>query len=606
LHKLLERQLRKCFGSVEATPAALRGVLDLVDQAYVQSDLDRGLLERSMDLVSEELLGANADLRLEREALERRVEERTQELQLANRALEREVEQRKRINKAVQLSEEKYRALFEESLDAICVLTVDGILLDLNQAAVQGLGFDSKEQAVGQSVLHFYVNPDDRQALVAELRAKGFAEGHELELNTLDDRRIVVLASSVGLKDAAGEIVQIRTTLRDITDSRALQGQLLQAQKLEAIGRLSGGVAHEFNNLLTSVAGCSELISLAADPGSETFSLGEEIRAAAARGVDLTQRLLAFGRRQSLVERHLDLNHVVANVLSLLRRLIGEDIEIVTTLEADEASILGDFAQLEQVLVNLSINARDAMPHGGRLEFATRNVEVSDASSSPANGPTPGSYVVISVRDTGTGIDESILEYIFEPFFTTREEVERTGLGLPTVHGIVKQAGGHVQVASSAGQGTTFEIFWPSALEDPGEVAESSSREPMSDAESTVILVVDDDDGVRSLTSRVLKKHGYTAIEASGGEEALELYSQSEGKVTVLVSDVVMPGMQGPELAERLRSQSPQIKVLLMSGYSETLASSGRKSNGRPSAFLQKPFSPSDLIAEVEKLLRAS
>ena len=318
MHKLLERQLRKVFGSADGVPEHLTGFLDLVDQAYHQADHDRGLLERSMDLVSDELMGANTDLRHERQELERRVEERTHALSLANEALEREILERERINEAITVSEEKYRTLFEQSLDAICVTTIDGRLLDLNPAAVKGLGIASREQAIGENILSLYVDPDDRRGFLEELERHGFVDGRELELETLDDRRVVVLASSVGLRDGDGAITTIRTTLRDVTDQRALQNQLLQAQKIEAVGRLAGGVAHEFNNLLTTISGCSELLGLAADPGSETHVLIEEVRTASRRGIELTQRLLAFGSRQPLVERELDLNHVVANVRSLL------------------------------------------------------------------------------------------------------------------------------------------------------------------------------------------------------------------------------------------------------------------------------------------------
>jgi PAS domain S-box-containing protein len=604
VHKLLARQLRKRFGAVENCPTSLEGFVTLVDQAYHQADLDRGLLERSMDLVSEELMAANRDLRQEREELERRVDERTRALSRANEALENEILERERINLAVKLSEEKYRTLFEESLDAICVTTVDGTLLDLNRAAVKGLGFSSREEALDVNVMSLYVDLEDRRRLFEELERCGFVAGRELELETLDNRRLIVLASSVGLRDARGEITTVRTTLRDVTDRRALQNQLLQAQKIEAVGRLAGGVAHEFNNLLTTISGCAELLSLAADPGSEAQSLIEEIRAASRRGTELTQRLLAFGRRQPLVERELDLNHVVNNVRSLLHRLLGEDVDIVTSLEAQRPEILGDFAQLEQMIINLAINARDAMPAGGRLEFATADVTVGEGSRDP--GPAalgPGRYVLFSVSDTGSGIADDIRQYIFEPFFTTREDDSRTGLGLATVHGVVQQAGGHVEVESAVGEGTTFRIYWPAAAEEEAMTAIGARG---AQERQVVVLVVDDDDGVRSLTSRVLKKHGFIALEASGGAEALEIYSQQEGKVAVLVSDIVMPGMQGPELAQRLRSQAPELKVLLMSGYSESLDSLQRKPSEQSTGFLQKPFSPGDLVAQVERLLRAS
>jgi PAS domain S-box-containing protein len=603
VHKLLERQLRKFFGAVDAVPEEFVQLLDMVDQGYRQADLDRTLLERSMDLTSAELMEANAELSRERTALELRVRERTAALREANEALQREMAEREQANLAIRKSEARYRALFEESRDAICVTTRDGRLLDLNQAAVDGLGFGSREAALGESVLQLYADPSQREDLLDELERKGFVDGKELDLQTLDGRRVVMLASCVPVRSEADEETATRTTLRDVTQRRALQRELAQSQKLEAVGRLAGGVAHDFNNLLTAIVGCSSLLAEIVDADSESAALVEEISAAAHRGADLTQRLLAFGRRQVYVGRRLDLNEVVVNVRSLLARLLGEDVEITSRLDARDAAIVGDLSQIEQVIVNLGINARDAMPDGGRLHFSTCNLVVGarDASRYPAL--SPGRYVSLTVRDTGVGIDEKIQPLIFEPFFTTKSS--GTGLGLATVYAIVQQSGGHVRLESAVGQGSTFELLWPATEAVPeAERATVEMRKSGMAGSGEVVLVVDDDGAVLALAQRVLERHGFRALAAGSGGEAVRMFEDERGEVDLLVSDVVMPGMQGPELALALRGSQPGLPVLLMSGYTESLEGLRRAAVDPTTDFLPKPFGPGDLMEKVRTLLR--
>lgn len=544
MHRLLERQLRKCYGSLSRVPPPVSRFLETVDHAYERFDVERRALEG------------------------------------------------------------KNRTLLEESRDAICVTSLDGRLLDLNLAAVRGLGLESREDGLNEQVLQFYADPTERRALIEGLETNGYLEGREVRLQTRDGRQIVVQVSSVPIRGEGGDIVAIRSTLRDVTHERALQRELVQVQKIEAIGRLAGGVAHDFNNILTTIVGCSDLLSSSVDEDSDLRPLVDDIREAARRGGDLTQRLLAFGRRQNFVERELDLNEIVSDVEQLLGRLIGDDIEIETRLESIRPSVRGDRSHIEQVIVGLGINARDAMPEGGRLLFSTADLVVPNLPDAERAPVPPGAYVQLSVQDTGSGIDEEIREFIFEPFFTTKTADRGQGPGLTTVYNIVRQSNGHIRVASGAGEGTTFEILWPQTLEPADSVAEvvdPATPEPTA-ASGVQILVVDDDEGVRSLAARVLRKHGFQALEAAGGEEALRLFAAPENSITFLVSDVVMPGIQGPELAARLRGHSPHLKVLLMSGYAESLDL--LKQSIEPStAFLQKPFSPSDLVAKVEGLL---
>jgi CheY-like chemotaxis protein len=317
------------------------------------------------------------------------------------------------------------------------------------------------------------------------------------------------------------------------------------------------------------------------------------IREAARRGANLTQRLLAFGRRQIARPIRLDLNQAVGRMRRLLQRTIGEQIALDIALEADPTIVEADLSQIEQVIVNLALNARDAMPEGGSLRLATSN-RTLDATEGPDSGLAAGQYVVLGVEDTGIGIDEEIRDLIFEPFFTTKAGDGGTGLGLAAVHGIVTRSGGSVQVRSSPGSGTTFEVSWPIAgPPEPRPVAEPAT------SETDVILVVDDDPGVRSLASKVLAGQGYLTLEAADGEEAFALFSQQAGRVGVLVSDVVMPGLQGPELAARLRGVDPDLKVVLMSGYTEASSDSVGSMLEPGMRFLQKPFSPADLVALV-------
>ncbi len=375
-----------------------------------------------------------------------------------------------------------------------------------------------------------------------------------------------------------------------------LQRDLAQAQKLEAIGRLAGGVAHDFNNVLTAILGSAELLLLDTPPGASQREEVEIIRDAAVRAQELIRQLLAFSARQVLQPAVIDLNDLIKNVGRMLRRLIGEDLVLVTELAKDLGAVRVDPGQVEQVLVNLAVNARDAMPDGGRLIVRTDNVTATDSAELPN-----GRYVVIEVADTGTGMDDATLGRVFEPFFTTKERGKGTGLGLATVYGIVRQSGGQISVTSAPGAGTTFRIHLP-RVDAPVEAARTTAPLAAPVAGTETILVAEDEQIVRALIRKVLEQAGYTVLLGDGGTEALQLAERHSGPIHLLVTDVVMPGMSGRELARRLLARRPDTKVLFLSGYADdAVERHGVLEPG--TAFMQKPFTPGALATRVREVL---
>jgi signal transduction histidine kinase len=375
-----------------------------------------------------------------------------------------------------------------------------------------------------------------------------------------------------------------------------LQQDLARAQKLEAIGRLAGGVAHDFNNVLTAILGSAELLMMDTPPGEHAREEVEIIRDAAVRAQDLIRQLLAFSARQVLQPVVLDLNDLIRDLGRMLRRLIGEDLTLDTDLAGDLGAVRADPGQVEQVLVNLAVNARDAMPDGGRLAIRTENVDVTDGGDLPA-----GPYALIEVTDTGTGMDAPTLARVFEPFFTTKERGKGTGLGLASVYGIVRQSGGHIAVTSTPGVGTSFRIHLP-RVDAPVDTSRAARVVSVPAAGTETLLVAEDEQMVRVLIRKVLEQAGYTVLLASGGTEALQLAARHAGPIQMLVTDVVMPGMNGRELARRLLELRPDTKVLYLSGYADdAVERHGVLDPG--TAFMQKPFSPGALASRVREVL---
>jgi signal transduction histidine kinase len=413
----------------------------------------------------------------------------------------------------------------------------------------------------------------------------------------------VTLPDDADLEDPATRFAIALNILLDdlafrVRDRQEAEVRLRQAQKLEALGRLAGGVAHDFNNLLSVILGFTELA--AADPGASAGILAdlEEVRRAGERARDLTRQLLAFSRHQVLESKVLDLNAVLNGMENMLKRLLGESVELsIRTFGALE-KIKADPGQLEQVVMNLAVNAKDAMAAGGRLTFETANVELDEDYGRQHPEVTPGAYVLLSVTDTGVGMEPAVRERVFEPFFTTKEQGRGTGLGLAMTFGIVRQSDGHIAVRSDPGRGTTFEIYFPITEQPP---VRPSPRPEVSVAGGTeTVLLVEDEEQVRGLVRLVLRRNGYDVLEAPGPGEAILIVEQSSAPIHLLLTDVVMPRMSGVDLSARLREQRPDMRVLYMSGYTETPLSLEQVTRGR---FLQKPFTPSALLAAVRDAL---
>ncbi len=403
------------------------------------------------------------------------------------------------------------------------------------------------------------------------------------------------------LRGGGGEIVGTIGVAVDVTQRWQLEEQLRQSLKMEAIGRLAGGIAHDFNNLLTSILGYGDLVLGRLPESDPNRNDVEQIRVAGERAAALTQQLLAFSRRQVLEPKTLDLNTLVGEAGQMLRRLIGEDIVLELDLDPATGSIRADSSQVLQVVMNLAVNARDAMPRGGRVQIATTRANLAAARHFPGFAIAAGSYARLSVTDTGSGMDQETLSHIFEPFFTTKEKGRGTGLGLSTVYGVVKQSAGYILVESRPDAGTRFDLYFPRVPEAPEGPAEAIEAEPRQEGSPTVLLV-EDEEGLRALAAKVLTANGYSVLEAADAAEAFEVDERHEGRVDLLLTDVVMPGLSGRELAERLLVRRPGMRVLYVSGYpKETLGEQNVILEG--TAFLQKPFTPSSLIRKIESVL---
>ena len=390
---------------------------------------------------------------------------------------------------------------------------------------------------------------------------------------------------------------------RDISERKLLESQLRQAAKMDAVGRLAGGIAHDFNNLLTAITTNADLALAALRSEQDVQEELGQIKRAADRAAGLTRQLLAFSRKQMLQPRVLQVNDAVREASQLLARLIGEDVELITHLDPETWPVVADAGQLTQVVMNLAVNGRDAMPNGGMLVITTGNLTVSGALAARQRGLKPGDYVVLTMRDSGTGMDRKTQERVFEPFFTTKEQGKGTGLGLSTVYGIVKQSGGYIQLASEQGRGTTFWVFLPRATADIPAAAKASLRVPVSVAKGTTVLIVEDEAQVRGAAARVLRRFGYTVLEAQHGVDALALWAERGRDIAIVVTDVVMPQLGGRDLVRRLRADGATVPVLFISGYAEGATPERGDDTGR-STFLAKPFDIGVFVRIVGELIR--
>jgi signal transduction histidine kinase/response regulator RpfG family c-di-GMP phosphodiesterase len=441
--------------------------------------------------------------------------------------------------------------------------------------------------------------PTDQLPMTRILKGESFVE-LDMFVKNAKVPGTAVAVTATPLTGEQGELVGGISVLRDVTQQRLLEAQLIQSQKMEAIGQLAGGVAHDFNNLLAVIMGYGELLLgdlPTEDPKSNDIG---EMLAAAKRGVALTRQLLAFSRQQMVQLAVLDLNEIVGGIEKMLRRIIGEHIRLSTKLLPDLGRFKADASQVEQILLNLTVNARDAMPEGGRLRIETSNLRLDEAAASSQPGVQAGEYVVLTVEDTGMGMDESTQKRVFEPFFTTKEVGKGTGLGLSTVYGIVRQSGGHIVIESELGRGATFKVFFP-RTEGSAAIPEEE-REPTAATKATeTIMIVEDDEGVRVVASRILRDQGYTVLEARRASEARRVWDKHGPSVDLLLTDVVMPDINGPRLAEELSKSRPDLRVLYMSGYPGTGGLVGPQGNAL--SCIEKPFTPSSLAARVREML---
>jgi len=508
---------------------------------------------------------------------------------------------RKKTEAALRESEERYRDLVENAHDIIYSHDLAGNYTSVNKAGQVITGY-TREEALKLNLADT-VAPEWRDKAKDMMRRKLAGErvtAYEMELIAKDGRRVAVEVNTK-LVYEKGKPFAVQGIARDVTERKQLEDQLRQSQKMEAIGQLAGGVAHDFNNLLTAIIGYSGLALQRMEDESPLKPYIEEIKKAGDRAANLTRQLLAFGRKQILQPLPLNLNDVITDLNKMLRRLIGEDIRLAARLDLDLKKIKADPGQIEQVLMNLVVNARDAMPRGGNLTIETANIQIDEEYAGRHIGVHSGGYVMLAVSDNGTGMDHETEAKIFEPFFTTKDKGKGTGLGLSTVYGIIKQSGGNIWVYSELGHGTTFKIYLPQ-VDDPVTTVPAKIEDDSIPGGSETVLLVEDEDVVRGLAQRILEEAGYRVIAANGGEEAVTWCANNAETIHLLLTDVVMPDTSGKELAERLTSLRPQTKVLFMSGYTdEAIVHHGVLDSNVE--FLQKPFTPTALSRKVRQVL---
>jgi len=537
-------------------------------------------------------------------ALEHEVEEREmaqETLQAQAILLEEEIAERRQVEETVRFSEEKFSKSFDNAPIIMTISTVEnGCFLDVNKKFIEIFGF-SRQEAVGKTSLELgWITPDQRQVLLTELGERGRTSGVELRLRSKEGKGITCLYY--------GELITVDgrqcllSLVHDITEQRTMEEQLRQAQKMEAIGQLAGGVAHDFNNVLTVIMGYCNLLQM--DPKLDDHQRDEveQIIASSEKAAQLTRGLLTFSRKEVMDLRPANLNDIVQHVQKFLARVIGEDIHLRTICSGSEITVRVDAAQIEQVLINLATNARDAMQKGGLLSIETGIQDIDDTFIHTHGYGTPGRYACLSVSDSGCGMDEHTRERLFEPFFTTKEEGKGTGLGMAIVYGIVKQHNGFINVYSEPGHGTTFRINLPVCEKDPASREDLRGPVAAPGGGSETILVAEDEPGVRRLMESILSQYGYQVILAGDGQEAVEKFIANSGKIQLILMDVIMPRKNGQDAIEEIRRLRPDIKVVYSSGYAaDFIRNRGVDDEGIE--LVMKPLQPSELLRKVRETL---
>ena len=514
-----------------------------------------------------------------------------------------DVTERTQAEQALIEAEARFRAMVDQAPYGIFRLSPQGKFLAVNPALVEMLGYSSSQELLAvEPASVVYSNPEDIARFTGEnsLRTSSI-DVHWRKKNGVQIR---VRLGGRPVRDETGAILYVDLIAEDVTERRKLEDQLRQAQKMEAIGRLAGGIAHDFNNLLMIMKGHVGLLEESLGPGHPCLHRAEQVSNAIDRAASLTGQLLAFSRMQILQPRIISLNAVVAELDTLLRPVIRENIELTLELDPALGHALADPTQMEQVILNLVVNACDAMPDGGKLTVRTANVELSEAWAHLHPPSAPGGYVMLSVTDTGVGMEPDLQAQIFEPFFTTKEQGKGTGLGLATVYGIVKQSNGHVWVTSHPGQGSSFQVYLP-LVEKPSQIAEPQIHSSIATHSQETILLVEDEDDVRELIAEILLQCGYNVLPAKNGAEATEIGRQHPGAIHLLITDIVMPGLRGPEVATRLAEMHPGIGIIYMTGFSRP-SDLLHEQIALGSVLLQKPFSRESLIRAARDVIERS
>lgn len=505
----------------------------------------------------------------------------------------------KKAEDALRESEKRYRTLFRDSRDAIFITTKEGRFIDFNHSAQDLFGY-TRQEMIRLNVENLYATPDEREKFHRDIEQTGSLRDYEVKLRKKDGTVIDCLLTASLRLDDEGNIVGYHGIIHDITDRKKLEQQLLQSQKMEAVGQLAGGVAHDFNNILTAIIGFGNLLKMDLDKDDPLNYYVAQILNSAERAANLTRALLAFSRKQIISPRPVNINEVIRGVEKLLSRIISEDVELSISLTNKDLVVMADIGQIEQVLMNLSANARDAMPNGGRLMVSTELVEMDEDFIKAHGFSKGGDHALITIEDTGEGMDKNTRERIFEPFFTTKEVGQGTGLGLSMVYGIIKQHNGHIQVYSEPGKGTIFNIYLPLVQSKVNGIKTDKPHVIKQGTET--LLIVEDDYQIRDLLKRLLEGFGYKVIEAVDGEDAIKVFNENKEKIQLLILDVIMPKKDGKQVYNEIKRIKPDIRAIFSSGYkTDIVQRKGIVEEGLD--FIFKPISPNELLVKVREVL---